>query len=211
MISKRLAHGISPRAALCVSLVLHLVGAGFLALIDIDKITGVQLFEDKAVLFELVADEDFEFDKNSSGEQFTRQNNSSETEKPAEPHSSASNGPYAHVTGNTTVRRENLLLASLNTLDELRPSFNFMVQQVAADSVGAFAPIQGIAPDTKSLTEALTSGILKVSGFGHGNCPPRGGGILKYKKTFVNLDYSQILTAKALRSPRNRTYIWFVE
>ena len=82
--------------------------------------------------------------------------------------------------GDQVAEKQALLLASLNTLSALRESFSFVTHEVISDSAGAFIPIQGMAPDIRSLADGLNTAIEmgvrtgKIGIGGGGNCPPDG-------------------------------------
>lgn len=177
--SNRWRAGGNRHETIAISMVLHVALAAVFVQIEIEKKTGLPVMPVKdAIEFDLVVEENLEYEKNTNNEDFTNQDNSSLTDKIIS-NSTATHGARSEVEGNTITKRDHVLLASLDALDEMRSQFNAKMQQVAADSVGAFSPVSGFAPDTKSLSEALNSGLLKVNGFGRGNCTPRGGGILK--------------------------------
>ncbi len=83
------------------------------------------------------------------------------------------------------VNKQAVVMASLAQLSQLRESFRFVVQQVAADSLGTFRPLEGKVPSTEMFTSGADgygfgsrTGIITI-GAGSGHCPPGGGGILK--------------------------------
>jgi len=175
---RRMQYSLSHRQSLALSVAAHVSLAAFLGIIQLGKITGLPVPKTEKELeveLDLIVEQETEFEKDSNAEDFTNQDHSYNTEDLLDPSASATNGTKRNIEGNTTVQRQRLLLASLSTFDQMKSRFNFMVRQLPADSVGAFSPIQGIAPDTKSITEALNSGLLKVNGFGRGNCPAKGG------------------------------------
>ena len=85
------------------------------------------------------------------------------------------------VAENVKVNKEAVMLASLASLSELQESFQFVIQELSVDEEGLFTPIQGDVPDTKVIADGLVNGkglgrrrgIIRVSGGGNGNCPPR--------------------------------------
>ena len=149
--------------------------ATLLAKIEMKKVTGLPVPKSPKIEFELVVEKKIEFMKDSNSEQFTNQDHSEQNNEWLEPSASPTNGKSASETGNTTPQRDKLLAASLSVLEEMVSPFNLMAQHLPPDPVGDFSPVQGFAPDTKSTKDALNRGLLKVAGFGRGNCPPRGG------------------------------------
>lgn len=163
---------LTRREALCISFAFHLVLASLIARIDIKKETGLPVPKSPRIQFDLVVEKAVKFKKDSNSDAFTNQDHSEQNEDRLDPSASPTNGRSASETGNTTLQRDKLLAASLSVLEEMVSPFNLMAQQLPPDRVGAFAPVQGFAPDTKSTKDALNSGLLKVAGFGRGNCPP---------------------------------------
>ncbi len=166
---------ITRKQALLVSISMHLLLAAFLSRFEFEKITGLPSPTEYEIAFELEVHKEVAFDKSSNSEKFTNLEHSEEDDEILQPNSSPTNGQSRTETGNTSPQRDQVLLASLSMLDQMRSSFHFIRQRLPADAVGAFSPTPGIAPDTKATLEALNSGILKVAGFGRGNCPPKGG------------------------------------
>ena len=157
---RRMQYSLSHRQSLALSVAAHVSLAAFLGTIQLGKITGLPVPKTEKELeveLDLIVEQETEFEKDSNAEDFTNQDHSYNTEELLDPSASATNGTKRNIEGNTTVQRQRLLLASLSTFDQMKSRFNFMVRQVPADSVGAFSPIQGIAPDTKSIT-SVTSG-----------------------------------------------------
>jgi len=81
------------------------------------------------------------------------------------------------VSENARKSREAVMKASLATLSKLRDTFSFAVHQITADSLGAFKPIQGEAPDTRVIAAGLGKGVslgekIRAGIGGGGNCSP---------------------------------------
>lgn len=204
---RRMLYSLSHRQALGLSVAAHLSLATFLGTIQLEKITGLlvpKTGKELEVEFDLVVEQKIEFGKDSNAEDFTNQDNSYNTEDLRDSSASTTNGTKREIEGNTTTQKQRLLLASLSTFDQMKSPFNFTVRQVPADLVGAFSPIQGIAPDTKSISETLSSGLLKVNGFGRGNCPPKSG--INILGLGNRQSFSEQMTATVATLANARTY-----
>ena len=116
------------------------------------------------------------YDKNANLKELRRQDNSSISDVIIS-NTSATSGYAMNVTGNTTAQYKKSLIASLEEMEELVSRFNFRGQTSPRDSIGAFSPVQGSAPDTESLSQDLSNGILEVAGFGRSKCKQQKGGL----------------------------------
>jgi len=95
--------------------------------------------------------------------------------------------------------KEAIMSASLDKLTELRENFRFALERVTADTLGAFAPISGTAPDTDFLMDGVTNGFgvggrkgLRVR-FGGRRGHPRCPAYPPVDTTTVLRDYSGAL------------------
>lgn len=181
----RFRKGITTRSALGISIFLHIFIAMAFASFLAGKYYIEHVTDSSSIEFELVTDSEVKFESNSNNSSLRDQllgqklqdfqkNGFNGTE------SSAAGSESSIAKNNTT--RETVVMASLASLSELRQSFNFIMQQVSADSLSGFSPIQGEAPDT----EFYTAGSNDGTGFGHGSgigiiiggggyCPPSHG------------------------------------
>ncbi|MCG8605069.1 hypothetical protein MJD09_08735 [bacterium] len=84
----------------------------------------------------------------------------------------------------TTNDRDAIIFASLESLSELRESFNFLEATLTASVGSSLPPAEGEAPDVSGLGTGLRGGfgygsggrgvVIGVIGGGGGDCPPRG-------------------------------------
>jgi hypothetical protein len=83
---------------------------------------------------------------------------------------------------NTETLKEEVMMASLASLSELRESISFGLKEISANSKGTFIPLHGSLPDTDYLANGddgygfgLKKGLrIRVSS-GGGNCPDGSG------------------------------------
>lgn len=82
------------------------------------------------------------------------------------------------VTEKAKTSRETVMLASLDNLFELRTNFRFALREIRVDSLGAFSPILGSAPDTDFLMDGIANGFgsgtrkgLRIRSWGDGGNP----------------------------------------
>ncbi|MFQ5771493.1 MAG: hypothetical protein ACE5HX_13225 [bacterium] len=168
--------GINFRKALGISLFLHLFGAVAVASFFVGHHLIAPVTDEITIEFDLVNATNTDIQKNKNNATNPLNTLSSQNA----PDSESPKSKSSHI------NRNEVIMASLASLSELKESFNFITQQVSWDSLGTFSPIQSEAPDIKSLTAGLNNG----NGFGHkgrriritgggGKCPPGDGGILK--------------------------------
>ncbi|MFQ5864399.1 MAG: hypothetical protein ACE5IW_04125 [bacterium] len=184
-LGNRFRKGVTTRSALGISIFLHIfIGMAFASFLA-GKYYVEHVTDSASIEFDLVTETDvkFENDNNKSNPtdqllgqklQDFQKNGFNGTESSAAGRESSSSKP--------NTRNEQVVLASLASLSDLRESFNFIMQQVAADSAAGFSPIHGEAPET----EFYTAGSNDGTGLGHGSgiriliggggyCPPSHG------------------------------------
>jgi hypothetical protein len=175
---------------MAISVILHLSAGVLLASFHFDKTSGIPLTpEDTAVEFELVTENQLIFSSDQSNSKNSldgpNQNSTEAIPKLGEQIGLESSDSDILISENVQISKEAVMMASLSDLSKMRESFNFMLNQVSADSSGAFVPLGGEAPDTDYLSAGSDGygyggryGVRVSSGSGGGNCPG-GGGILK--------------------------------
>jgi hypothetical protein len=189
----RFPNGFTRRETIGLSVILHLSLGVAIASMSFDKITGLPYADaDEPIEFDLITDTELDFNSDQSNSENSLdgvdQNNDEAIPKLGEKQGLESSDSNVLVAENTNVNKEAVMMASLATLSELKESFNFVLHQVSADSIGAFTPLQGKAPHPQLYADGAEDGYnfgyksgIRVSvGSGGGNCPGGGGGdILK--------------------------------
>lgn len=174
---------ISTRDAVLLSFVLHLAFAmAFGAFYDGNAIPRPNKGE-KAITFEIVNEDEIIYKQLQSSAILPDETaglNPEMTEKSGgtpKSHGVKSSQSNVLVAENAHKSQDAVIKASLATLAKLRDAFSFAVHQVKADSLGAFKPIQGDAPDTKVIATGLGEGVslgekIRAGIGGGGNCSP---------------------------------------
>jgi hypothetical protein len=189
-LGKKIEQGMSRRQTIGLSLVLHLSVALVFASLHVQKIVSIPVLRpDPSIEIELVTENQLDPLSDQSNSTSTldgpNQNSNEMIPKSGERMGLASSDSDVLVAEQVEVSKEAVLMASLADLSSLRESFNFSLNQVSADSSGAFVPLSGEAPDTGYISDGIDGfghggryGVRVSSGSGGGNCPG-GGGILK--------------------------------
>ncbi|NIR48116.1 hypothetical protein GWO43_06660 [candidate division KSB1 bacterium] len=185
MIAQIQAHfrkGISKQEAIGMSIVLHLVLGLMFGAPYMNDASVMQTAEEDKLVLDLVRGEVIAVRRPAE-----RQKDMKAPRKLGKKMGSSERDSKMFIAEEAKVDKRAVMMASLSSLVELRESFNFVIQQVSADSIGAFTPIQGSAPDTKFISDGSEngngfgsrSGIISITGGGRGSCPPGGGDILE--------------------------------
>ncbi|RMD64063.1 hypothetical protein D6833_04885 [Candidatus Parcubacteria bacterium] len=173
-IYRRVQKGVSTRDALGISLVLHLLLGVAFATWFVGQTVVAHRPEESKLVFELASQPEISVDKIVNSSAFANNQNAG---NPAE----AADGRASSATNEAAMSKEQIMMASLSSLSQLKDTFNFVFQQTSADSVGEFSPAHGDAPDVESLAAGLRdgnglgrgNGSIIISG-GGGHCPAPG-------------------------------------
>ncbi|MFQ5824471.1 MAG: hypothetical protein ACE5JB_10485 [bacterium] len=181
----RFRKGITTRGALGISLVLHIfIGMAFASFLA-GKYYIEHVIESQSIVFDLATETEVKFQNNSNNSNLTDKLLGQKLQKDFQ--TNGFNGTESSATGSESsiskhnTNRDAVVLASLASLSDLRESFNFIMQQVSADSLVGFSPIHGESPDTEFYTAGSNNGtgIGNGSGIriliGGGYCPPSHG------------------------------------
>ncbi len=163
---------------LALSLFIHCLLGICITKIDFGTAMNSKTHTSIKIAFKLVEEKIIHYDKNANLKEYKKQDNSSISDNIIS-NSSATYGKTQNIEGNITLQQEKLLLASLNQMEDLVSQFNFSAQLLQQDSTGAFSPVQGLAPDTESLSLDLSNGLLRVTGFGRSVCTNKKGGLIR--------------------------------
>ncbi len=178
----RFRKGVNTRNALGLSMFLHIFIAIAFASFLGGKYYAEHLTDTSSIEFELVTETDVESSQNSSSQLLGQAPN--QLQKNGFNGTEESAGGRERAVSNRDASRQAVVTASLASLSELRESFNFIMHQVAADSVAGFSPVQGEAPNTEFYGAGTNdgngigsgSGIRIIIGGGLGGyCPPSHG------------------------------------
>lgn len=172
---------MTTRQAIGLSVFLHIVAGLAVAGIYADDLPSLIATEQESQIeFELVDLDKIRMTNSDSQNRSSDSQANSSSKKAGRLVGLNSSTSKKIVAENVAVNKQSAMLASLASLTELREAFTFVTQEISADSIGTFTPIQGTAPDTKLIADGLTngygyggrSGIISLGG-GRGSCPPR--------------------------------------
>ncbi|MFQ5640112.1 MAG: hypothetical protein ACE5IR_19200 [bacterium] len=181
LLLSHLRKGVSKKEAVGLSIFIHIIVSAAFGVIFFKSSFLSEPIKETNVEFELVPIEDMISEQNDF------QTNDSDLPKDADKAQVVSKSlgdPTSSsamlVAEEAKVNKDAVMMASLSSLLELRESFNFVVQQISTDSVGAFTPIHGAVPNTSVLSAGALNGsgfgnrrgIIAISGGGNGSCPP---------------------------------------
>ncbi|MFQ5604397.1 MAG: hypothetical protein ACE5HS_14100 [bacterium] len=167
-IKNRFRKGLSTRDAIGISIIVHIVIGSALASFLIGTMIVQPADLSQTIEFDLTTEEVSSVKADQLNGQNSDQFGVSNSE------ASKQVGRASTLTkGN--MNRETTVMASLASLSELKESFNFIMAQVTADSVGGFSPAEGKVPGSEYNSFGLKNG--DGFGAGHGAGIYIGGGL----------------------------------
>lgn len=177
--------GVSKRDAIGISIVLHFILGVAFALVYVSNPATMNTSKETNVEFELIPIRGLKPQRNNNQTSLYEIPKKADSAKRQATSIGSPSAVSKMLADATTVKKDAAMTASLASLMQLREPFNFLIQPVTSDSLGAFTPIQGSAPDTKFLPDGSEDGyssrirgaVIRIRGGGNGSCPP--GGVLK--------------------------------
>ena len=175
-------NGLSKRESVVLSVLLHMVAGIAVAALTVPGPHSLPL-EDPAIEFEIVTPGNLEDRLVEPTRSDVVQKAAQAVEKAGASLGAKNWASKQLVSERARIDNRSVVMASLSELDALRESFRLVTQEVFADSLGAFVPIEGKTPSTEIFSAGNgkglghRSGIISITAGGNGSCPP--GGILK--------------------------------
>ncbi len=168
-LAPRLRKRSIPPGALVLSLLVHVVVLTVLAPVFFGRNTEEQPSPEHQLIFDLV-EENIERTAShafhSELEELVgrpNQANVNDLQKVGRKIGLAASRSNVLVAPDAKVNTETVMMASLQNLLDVKTNVNFLLQEMTADSVGKFTPLQGTAPETDFLLDGI------VNGFGAGS------------------------------------------
>ena len=168
IITNRFRRGISTRGAIGISIILHLLLGSALA----------SYFMGTLYIHPAQQKQSIEFDLSTEKLSMTASNDLNGENAKAHGAANLESSEETGKSGNLmtgSMNREAVFMSSLASLSDLRESFRFIMQQVSADSLGGFSPVDGQAPGSEYNSLGYKDG--EGLGYGHGAGIYVGGGL----------------------------------